>query len=73
MLSNLPPREREIVDILYERGASTVGAVDATPDCTLPKSAFFASGAVDETPLSTFEKSGFFGSAMSALLRLRDS
>jgi len=24
MLSSLPPREREIVDILYERGASTV-------------------------------------------------
>ena len=24
MLSSLPPREREIVDVLYERGASTV-------------------------------------------------
>lgn len=27
MLSNLPPRERQIVDILYERGASSVGDV----------------------------------------------
>lgn len=27
MLSALPPREREIVDILYERGASTVGEI----------------------------------------------
>lgn len=27
MLSSLPPREREIVDILYERGASTVTEV----------------------------------------------
>ena len=25
MLETLPPRERQIVDILYERGASTVG------------------------------------------------
>lgn len=27
MLSSLPPREREIVDILYERGASTVAEI----------------------------------------------
>lgn len=27
MLSALPPREREIVDILYERGASTVSEI----------------------------------------------
>lgn len=27
MLSTLPPRERQIVDILYERGASTVAEV----------------------------------------------
>lgn len=27
MLTSLPPREREIVDILYERGASTVGEI----------------------------------------------
>lgn len=27
MLSNLPPRERQIVDVLYERGASTVGEI----------------------------------------------
>ena len=33
MLSSLPPREREIVDILYERGASTVIEVgEALPD-----------------------------------------
>ena len=32
MLSSLPPREREIVDILYERGASTVTEIgDALP------------------------------------------
>lgn len=27
MLSELPPRERQIVDILYERGASNVGEI----------------------------------------------
>jgi predicted transcriptional regulator len=27
MLSSLPPRERQIVDILYERGASVVGEI----------------------------------------------
>lgn len=27
MLSSLPPREREIVDILYERGASSVAEI----------------------------------------------
>jgi len=27
MLSTLPPRERQIVDILYERGASTVSEI----------------------------------------------
>ncbi|PKP87096.1 MAG: transcriptional regulator [Alphaproteobacteria bacterium HGW-Alphaproteobacteria-17] len=33
MLSSLPPREREIVDILYERGASTVTEIgDALSD-----------------------------------------
>ena len=33
MLSSLPPREREIVDILYERGASTVTEIgDALAD-----------------------------------------
>lgn len=33
MLSKLPPRERQIVDILYERGACTVNEViDALPD-----------------------------------------
>ena len=33
MLSKLPPRERQIVDILYERGAvSVVDICDALPD-----------------------------------------
>jgi len=33
MLSKLPPRERQIVDILYERGSCTVNEViDALPD-----------------------------------------
>jgi predicted transcriptional regulator len=33
MLSKLPPREREIVDILYERGALAVADIcDALPD-----------------------------------------
>lgn len=33
MLASLPPREREIVDILYERGASTVTEIaDALAD-----------------------------------------
>ena len=33
MLSKLPPRERQIVDLLYERGAITVADIcDALPD-----------------------------------------
>ena len=33
MLNKLPPRERQIVDILYERGSCTVNEViDALPD-----------------------------------------
>ena len=33
MLSKLPPRERQIVDILYERGSCTVNEmIDALPD-----------------------------------------
>ena len=33
MLSQLPPRERQIVDLLYERGALTVAELcDALPD-----------------------------------------
>jgi predicted transcriptional regulator len=33
MLSKLPPRERQIVDILYERGGCTVNdVIDALPD-----------------------------------------
>ena len=33
MLSKLPPRERQIVDILYERGALAVADIcDALPD-----------------------------------------
>ena len=52
MLSNLPPREREIVDILYERGASTVGEVgDALAD--------ELSGSAIRAMLQRLEKKGF--------------
>src|SRR3546814_17935988 len=42
MLSSLPPREREIVDILYERGASTVSEVGAVLSDALTGSAIRA-------------------------------
>ena len=42
MLSSLPPREREIVDILYERGASTVTEVGEALDDPLSGSAIRA-------------------------------
>ncbi len=42
MLSSLPPREREIVDILYERGASTVSEVGAALSDALTGSAIRA-------------------------------
>ncbi|SNT05684.1 BlaI/MecI/CopY family transcriptional regulator [Sphingopyxis indica] len=42
MLSSLPPREREIVDILYERGASTVAEIAASLSDELSGSAIRA-------------------------------
>ncbi|WP_184095353.1 BlaI/MecI/CopY family transcriptional regulator [Sphingopyxis panaciterrulae] len=42
MLSSLPPREREIVDILYERGASTVSEIGAALSDALTGSAIRA-------------------------------
>ncbi|MFN7029830.1 MAG: BlaI/MecI/CopY family transcriptional regulator [Sphingopyxis sp.] len=42
MLSSLPPREREIVDILYERGASTVTEIGKALPAELSGSAIRA-------------------------------
>lgn len=42
MLSSLPPREREIVDILYERGASTVTEIGEALPAELSGSAIRA-------------------------------
>jgi predicted transcriptional regulator len=42
MLSSLPPREREIVDILYENGASTVPEIAASLSDALSGSAIRA-------------------------------
>lgn len=42
MLSSLPPREREIVDILYENGASTVPEIAAALSDALSGSAIRA-------------------------------
>ena len=42
MLSSLPPREREIVDILYERGASTVTEIGEALTAELSGSAIRA-------------------------------
>ena len=42
MLSSLPPREREIVDILYERGASTVTEIGDALSAALSGSAIRA-------------------------------
>jgi predicted transcriptional regulator len=42
MLSSLPPREREIVDILYERGASTVTEIGEALSAELSGSAIRA-------------------------------
>lgn len=52
MLSNLPPRERQIVDILYERGASTVGEVGEALEDEL-------SGSAIRAMLQRLEKKGF--------------
>lgn len=52
MLSNLPPRERQIVDILYERGASTVGEIaEALADDV--------SGSAIRAMLQRLERKGF--------------
>ena len=52
MLSTLPPRERQIVDILYERGASTVGEIgDALED--------ELSGSAIRAMLQRLERKGF--------------
>ncbi|WP_186401243.1 BlaI/MecI/CopY family transcriptional regulator [Sphingopyxis sp. P1IMeth2] len=42
MLSSLPPREREIIDILYERGASTVTEIGEALPAELSGSAIRA-------------------------------
>lgn len=54
MLSSLPPREREIVDILYERGASTVSEIAAALSAELTGSAIRAM-------LKRLETKGFVG------------
>src|SRR4051812_19228579 len=52
MLSKLPPRERQIVDILYERGALPVADIaDALPDQI--------SGSALRTMLKRLEDKGF--------------
>ena len=52
MLSNLPPRERQIVDILYERGASTVGEIGEALEDEL-------SGSAIRAMLQRLERKGF--------------
>ena len=52
MLSNLPPRERQIVDILYERGASTVGDIGAALEDEV-------SGSAIRAMLQRLERKGF--------------
>ena len=42
MLSSLPPRERQIVDILYERGPSVVGEISEALDKEVTGSAIRA-------------------------------
>ncbi|WP_432769076.1 MAG: BlaI/MecI/CopY family transcriptional regulator [Sphingopyxis sp.] len=52
MLSSLPPREREIVDILYERGAATVTEIgEALSDAV--------SGSAIRAMLKRLEAKGF--------------
>ena len=52
MLSKLPPRERQIVDLLYERGEMAVAEVcDALPDQT--------SGSAVRTMLKRLEDKGY--------------
>ncbi|RYD85656.1 MAG: MarR family transcriptional regulator [Sphingomonadales bacterium] len=52
MLSTLPPRERQIVDILYERGASTVGEIGEALEDEV-------SGSAIRAMLQRLEKKGF--------------
>lgn len=52
MLSNLPPRERQIVDILYERGASTVGDIGGALEDEV-------SGSAIRAMLQRLERKGF--------------
>jgi predicted transcriptional regulator len=59
MLSTLPPRERQIVDILYERGASTVSEIGEALDHEVTGSAIRAM-------LKRLEDKGFVERAGSA-------
>jgi predicted transcriptional regulator len=52
MLASLPPRERQIVDILYERGASTVAELGTAL-------ADEVSGSAIRAMLSRLERKGF--------------
>lgn len=52
MLSSLPPRERQIVDILYERGASTVGEIGGAIEDDV-------SGSAIRAMLQRLERKGF--------------
>ena len=54
MLSKLPPRERQIVDLLYERGAMAVAEIcDALPDQL--------SGSAVRAMLQRLERKGYVG------------
>jgi predicted transcriptional regulator len=52
MLANLPPRERQIVDILYELGGSTVGDIVEALDNQL-------SGSAVRAMLQRLERKGY--------------
>lgn len=52
MLSNLPPRERQIVDVLYERGGSTVSEIGDAIDNEV-------SGSAIRAMLQRLERKGF--------------
>lgn len=52
MLATLPPRERQIVDILYERGTSTVAELGAALDDAV-------SGSAIRAMLTRLERKGF--------------
>lgn len=58
MLSNLPPRERQIVDILYERGASNVGEIGEALEDEV-------SGSAIRAMLQRLERKGFVERAQS--------